>query len=170
MSYLTCYGRVNVDLSPLIQRVHSLPSDAWVSRGDPESYKTSAVRQGDKHWASVAKEIDQLLEATFEYFEPGYFNRVVLSKIPAGEKILPHTDDFGDAIRKISTHCHIPLITHPDVKMGFTENRIEHHLKAGYLYTMDETVYHYVNNDSDIDRVHLLFAHFPHSGIKTKEK
>ncbi len=162
MSHLTDYGKLSVNLGLLKEKVQALPKEAWRSRIDPESYTTSAIREGDPCWKTFKKELDELLNSIYEYLPPGYQNRVVLSMIPAGEKILPHTDDFGAEVQKSSIHCHIPLITHPDVKMGFTENKIEYHLEEGHLYSMDETILHYVNNDSDVDRVHLLFAHWKH--------
>jgi aspartyl/asparaginyl beta-hydroxylase (cupin superfamily) len=148
------YGEVDYDFSPLIKRVKAISE--WTFRLDPESYKTCKVREGD---ASFPKEE---IKALFEKVDlpSGFQNRVVLSCVPAGEEILPHTDDFGEAIRNSSIHCHIPLITHESVVMGFDSG--ETHLKAGHLYSMDETKRHWVKNPSDVDRVHLLFAHFPH--------
>ena len=37
-------------------------------------------------------------------------------------------------------------------------------MEVGHLYSIDETQVHYVKNPSAIDRVHLLFAWFPHKG------
>ena len=92
-------------------------------------------------------------------FGPGYYNRLVLSCVPAGEGILPHTDDFGAAVQQRSHHCHLPLLTHPDVVMGGPEG--EQHLMAGQLYVLDATQRHWVRNPSLVDRIHLLFAYFP---------
>ena len=59
-------------------------------------------------------------------------------------------------------HCHIPLTTHPKAVMGIAG--AETHMLAGNLYEMDETQRHYVRNGSGVNRVHLLFAWFPHGG------
>jgi len=150
------YGEVNYSLDSLVKKVGAITN--WTYRLDPESYKTCKVCEGD---ASFPKEeIKALLKEVEEYLPAGYQNRVVLSCIPAGEEILPHTDDFGDEVRSKSIHCHIPLITDESIVMGFDSG--ETHLKAGHLYSMDETLNHWVKNPSGVDRVHLLFAHFPH--------
>ena len=159
------YGLIKVDLNPLIQRVRGLPSDVWEYRSDKESYETTAIREGTAGFKMVQEELSKVLVALDKHFKPGFTNRVVLSCIPAGKSILGHTDDFGEKLRQTSIHCHIPLITHSSIKMGFgKENSREYHLKQGHLYSMDETIWHYVNNPSTIDRVHLLLAYFPHDG------
>lgn len=155
-SSITEYGKLDFDLGPLKEAVRSISN--WKLRTDPESYKTRSIKQESQ---GFPKEIvQQLLDVALSCFKPGYTNRVVLSCIPAGEEILPHTDDFGEEIRNTSIHCHIPLITHPSVVMGFDVGEL--HLKEGFLYAMDETKRHYVKNPSKVDRIHLLFAYFPH--------
>lgn len=124
----------------------------WEFRTDPESYKTKVLRSGFST-GNLLDQVESILGA-------GYFNRVVLSMIPAGEEILPHTDDFGEEVRSISRHCHIPVVTDESIVMGFPSG--ESHLKLGGLYSMDETIEHYVKNPSLIDRIHLLFAWHPH--------
>lgn len=159
------YGKIRVDLDPLIQRIRELPLSVWTYRCDPESYETCTLQYGSEIVKPFKKELDTVLQALELHFAPGYTNRVVLSCVPAGKGILGHTDDFGPAIRASSIHCHIPLITHPSIKMGFgKENSREYHLKQGHLYSMDETLWHYVKNPSRVDRIHLLLAYFPHDG------
>lgn len=159
------YGLLEADLDSLIERVRAVPKEAWTYRSDKESYNTAALRPGNPAYIDAEK----FLEATFKYFKPGYFSRVVYSLIPAGKSIDPHVDDFGEELRNTSLHCHIPLITDEKVIMGFGEEgkENEYHLKAGHLYSMDETIRHYVHNYSDVDRVHLLFAYHPHDKCLT---
>ena len=140
--------------------MQAIPLSDWTFRADPESYETLAIRESDK--AFPKDEIQKILDSASSYLKPGYQNRVVLSCVPAGKGILPHTDDFGGAVRSKSAHYHIPLITDESVIMGIDGQ--EYHLKEGFLYLMDETKEHYVKNPSNIDRIHLLFAHFPHLG------
>lgn len=152
-------------LEPLIAWVRSIPREQWVFRGDMESNKTCVLNPSvtPELWKPAAPMVDALItDAAAQYFKPGYWNRLVLSCVPAGEKILPHTDDFSDAIRNKSYHCHIPLITDQAVTMGFEAGT--EHLHQGHLYVLDETFRHWVDNPSAIDRVHLLFGYFPHDG------
>lgn len=158
LSSLVPYGPL--DCEPLIETVQALPESVWTYRTDPESDRTRTVRENSEHFPMA--EVEALLEqARQKYLGPGFSNRMVLSCVPAGEQILPHTDDFGAHVRKHSRHCHIPLITDERVVMGFADNTVEMHMTAGRLYHMDETVSHYVRNPSELDRVHLLFAHWP---------
>ena len=160
---LAAYGPVPVDLAPLCAAVQAIPPEAWHARSDPESDQTSAVRENDPYFPRVC--LDEVLTATGRWaFGTGWFNRVVLSRVPAGCGILPHTDDFGVRVQSTSWHCHLPLITDPTVVLGGPEG--ETHLLAGHLYTMDARCRHWVRNPSAIDRVHLLFAYFPETGLR----
>lgn len=153
-------GAVTADLQPLIQAVADIPLAAWEYRSDPESDKTCVVREGTRYFPRT--EVESVLDAVgYEEFGRGYYNRVVLSCVPAGQQILPHTDDFG-AAGEASYHCHIPLVTHPDVVMVGPDG--EAHMETGHLYVMDATQRHSVKNPSPVDRVHLLFAYFPEAG------
>ncbi len=150
------YGKI--DLHSLKKVVQVIPLSEWTFRSDPESYETCVIRENDK--AFPKDEIQKILNAVNKYLPAGYQNRIVLSCVPAGKGILPHTDDFGELVRSKSSHFHVPIITHESVVMGVAG--MECHLKEGYLYRLDETKEHYVTNPSNIDRIHLLFAHFPH--------
>lgn len=156
-SNLIEYGEVPMDvLAPLIREVQALPREQWVHRGDPESYTTTAIR----------KNLPPSTETVLAWIEthllrPGFFNRVVLSCVPAGEKILPHTDNFGEPVKSKSIHCHLPLVTDPTIMLGFDAG---HHLEVGHVYRMDESQRHWVDNPSTCDRIHLLFAFWPHDG------
>lgn len=164
MAALRSHGRLRWDLGPLTERVQALPLTAWEYRSDPESKTTRVIRPGMAAWREVEDLVrDTLAAIETQCFQPGYFNRLVLSCVPAGEAILPHTDDFGDAIRRISLHGHLSLMTDPSIVMGFSQTGREVHLEAGHVYTLDETQAHYVKNPSGVDRIHLLFAYFPHS-------
>lgn len=91
---------------------------------------------------------------------PGAFNRVVLSNVPAHKGILPHTDD-----RDILTmHGHLPILTHPDITLRYPQRQEAYHLKRGHIYRMDKNQEHAVENPTRLDRVHLLFAYWPHDG------
>lgn len=146
----------SLDIRSLQKRVPFIQD--WIYRTDIESYKTCTISPDSSEWPE--DEINDVLKRAEIYFPSGYQNRVLLSCVPSGASILPHTDDFGVKVHMSSLHCHIPIITHESVVMGIGEDVI--HMKSGNLYTMDVTQIHYVNNPSSIDRVHLLFAHFQH--------
>lgn len=157
------YGPVGVDLALLTGVVREIPPEGWTPRVDPESCDTLVVREHDVYYpASLIADV--LTKVGRAAFGIGYFNRAVLSMVPAGKGILPHCDDFGPRVTSTSYHCHLPLVTDPAVVLGGTEG--ETHLVAGHLYTMDAAQRHWVRNPSAVDRIHLLFAYFPEAGIR----
>ncbi len=157
-NHLIEYGRVPDDvLAPLLDQVSRIPSEAWMFRGDPESYKTKAIR---KHLPPAADVV--LAWVADHLLKPGTFNRVVLSCVPAGEQILSHTDNFGLEVRSQSIHGHLPLVTDERIVLGFAQQHDERHLAKGHVYRMDESQEHYVKNPTTLDRIHLLFAFWPH--------
>lgn len=157
---LTDHGAVSADgaLDVLIDVVSLLPRHAWTPRTDPESCDTLVIRENDAYFPGrqIRDLVDDVGRRTFGV---GFFNRAVLSMVPAQKGILPHTDDFGERVQSKSYHCHIPLVTDPTVVMGGPDG--EQHLKRGHLYVMDARCRHWVRNPSAIDRIHLLFAYFP---------
>lgn len=84
---------------------------------------------------------------------------VRLMKLDHHGYISPHND--GTVFRNLEqmVRCHLPIITHPDVKMKI-ENT-EYHLEAGKLWFTRVDKMHSVKNDSDIDRVHLVIDFKP---------
>lgn len=65
-------------------------------------------------------------------------------------KIDPHADQrTGDKKR-----IHIPIITHPDIKLYNGDDEI--HMEAGKVYMIDHTIEHSVDNPTDCERIHLV--------------
>jgi hypothetical protein len=81
--------------------------------------------------------------------------RVRLAYLTAGFAIKPHVDYDPSYI----TRYHIPLITNPQVIIGFERSSIEHrhHLPAdGSVYFFNSGIKHWVENNSTHDRIHLI--------------
>jgi hypothetical protein len=97
---------------------------------------------------------------------------VRLLRLDAGGKIKFHTDEKVFKQRYDIIRCHIPITTHPDCKfqLGYPRQRpasgtdgiwnadILHScfLTPGYLWFTNVNALHGVENNSDIDRVHLV--------------
>lgn len=82
----------------------------------------------------------------------GYFVRILLVKLKASSNITPHVDT-GYSL----TNCkrtHIPIITNS--KVTFIVGGETKYLKEGEIWEIDNTKEHSVNNNSNIDRIHLL--------------
>lgn len=81
--------------------------------------------------------------------------RVRLAYLSPGFEIKPHVDYDPSYIVRF----HLPLITNENVKMGFERNgkKLQFHLPAnGRLYFFNSGLKHWVNNDSDQGRLHLI--------------
>ena len=96
---------------------------------------------------------------------------VRLLKLNARGKIKYHTDEIVFKKRREIIRCHIPIITNPSVsfKIGYplaspapgfrVWNAAElyaRYLKPGYLWYTNVNCLHSVENNSNIDRVHLV--------------
>ena len=97
---------------------------------------------------------------------------VRLLRLNAGGKIKFHTDEKVFKNRKDIIRCHIPIITHPDCKfqLGYPRQRPANgndgiwnadllhscFLTPGYLWFTNVNALHGVENNSEIDRVHLV--------------
>jgi len=65
-------------------------------------------------------------------------------------KIDPHADQrTGDKKR-----IHIPIVTHPDIKLYNGGDEL--HMEAGKVYMIDHTIEHSVDNPTDCERIHLV--------------
>lgn len=81
--------------------------------------------------------------------------RVRLACLKANFHIKPHVDYDPSYI----TRYHIPIITNSDVKMYIERNSsaVEYHMPAdGRIYFFNSGLKHWVNNNSNHDRLHLI--------------
>lgn len=94
-------------------------------------------------------------------FLENYYNgdvvRVILIKLKSSGRVAKHVDVHKILIE--SHRCHIPIITNDNVIFGIGEN--EYNLKEGIIYEVNNAIDHYVLNNSDQDRIHLLIDILP---------
>lgn len=79
---------------------------------------------------------------------------VRLMKLDAGGYIAPHNDGYQFHDRSKMIRCHIPIITNELVFFGINDKK--YNLKKGYLYYTRVDKKHWVKNNSDQDRIHLV--------------
>lgn len=84
--------------------------------------------------------------------------------LEAGGKIHPHTDGFAFRDREKMLRCHIPLVTHRNVK--FVVANKTYYLSPGHLWFTRVDKTHSVTNDSDVDRVHLVVDLAPRGWLR----
>ena len=105
---------------------------------------------------NVMKPINEILEKI-----PAEFERVRFMSLKAGTIIGKHTDkidkDIGFEIGKI-IRLHIPIRTHSKVEFSVWDkkNKITFLMVEGKYYYTDVTKPHSVENNSKIDRIHLV--------------
>lgn len=94
----------------------------------------------------------------------GHVARTRYAVLKAGEEIKPHLDINTDKAVRI----HIPLITHEDVIIGTKGKKrtVELHMPAdGSVWFLNQAYEHWVKNNSDVDRVHLVVVVTGQNGI-----
>ena len=118
------------------------------------------------HRANVLKNLNNHLFKPTRILEKcEYFKKILddlgtniylvrMMKLDAGGYIAPHNDgaQFRNRVKMI--RCHIPIITNELVKFGIDNN--EYYMEAGKLWYSRVDKNHWVKNDSDIDRIHLV--------------
>jgi aspartyl/asparaginyl beta-hydroxylase (cupin superfamily) len=75
---------------------------------------------------------------------------VMFSLLAPGARIMPHTGMFNTRLV-----CHLPLIVPPDC--GFRVGNAVREWEEGRLMVFDDSIEHEAWNDSDRDRVVLIF-------------
>ena len=93
-----------------------------------------------------------------EKFYKGKFGRILLTKLIAGQKITPHIDIMYDYFN-IARRFHVPIITNDLV--DFYVNKERKVMKEGECWEINNKKIHAVENNSNEDRVHLLFDIIP---------
>jgi hypothetical protein len=122
-----------------------------------EKFITSKI-SNDK----VLLELLEPIIKDLETIHDGVRGNVLLIKLTAKENISIH-DDRGDYLM-LSRRNHIPIITDGDVVFGVGSERVS--MNLGECWEINNYRLHWVDNNSDIDRVHLLIDIMPNSELK----
>ncbi|NDB82075.1 MAG: hypothetical protein EB127_04940 [Alphaproteobacteria bacterium] len=106
----------------------------------------------------------ELLEPILQDLEKihnGVRGNVLLIKLKAKEDVALH-EDAGDYLM-LSRRNHVPIITSGNVVFGVGSERIN--MQIGECWEINNYRFHWVDNDSDIDRVHLLVDIMPNEEL-----
>lgn len=127
-------------------------------------YETNLFWRIEDAFISEKRAINsQLLDAVepivkdLEEFYDGIRGQVLLIKLLSNKQIPPHTDK-GAYLMKARRH-HIPIVTSSGTTFGVGEEEIS--MGTGECWEINNSRTHYVNNYSDIDRIHLLVDIMP---------
>lgn len=166
-----------VDIAALRAAVLAIPEAVWESENadkpnkfgvldetlhivfrfieDPRDWRTSYDRAAWPAWRGVLEPV--LAAAVRDYgYGRGVFPRVMLARMPPGAVIPKHSDTGPSA--KWPHKIHVPLTTNPRVICLFGGE--EHHFAPGEAVEVDNIGPHWVRNDGDTDRIHLIFEYY----------
>jgi len=120
---------------------------------DGELKMDAEVSTKDLRMLDAVEPLIKLLEDHHD----GKRGRVLLVNLPAGEKIPMHQDS-GIYLQLVHRN-HIPIVTNDKVMFGVGNSLIN--MKESNVYEINNHKTHYVNNDSDFDRYHLIIDIIP---------
>ena len=165
-----------VPIAPLLNQVLALPESTWDE--DPFRQQAFAVHvhtrsirfmwtaldswphvqaQQQPRFAEFAPNLAPIVTAAVHHLgRPLTVMNAMLARLDPGQHILAHRDVspfFG-----LCHRMHVPVLTNPDVV--FSVDHVNHYLKAGQLYEIDNRRLHAVVNHGQSPRIHLIFDLF----------
>jgi len=163
----------SADTSTLLERVQSLPGSTWESENEGKPNKLNRLNDAQhivfryvdsfdnvfdfseypvwEEWKDGLLPIMEQAAATLGYSDCRY-PRVMFAKLPAGSTIFPHTDRMASHyIHKI----HVPLVTNPGTRFHVGDQTMN--IPVGEIYEVNNKRNHAVENDGELDRIHLIF-------------
>lgn len=166
-----------VDIAALRTAVLAIPEDIWAAENaakpnrfealgatrhivfrfidSPRDWRGSHDRRAWAPWRDLLEPV--LAQAVRDYrYARGVFPRVMLARMPSGGVIHPHID--ANPAAKWPHKIHVPLTTNPGVVSFFGGE--ERHFPVGEAVEVDNLGPHWVRNDGDTDRIHLIFEYY----------
>ena len=166
-----------VDITDLLDAVRAIPEAVWDKENEskpnrfevldqtrhivfrfidsPRDWRRSHDRSAWAGWRSLLEPV--LAQAVSDYgYGRGIFPRVMLARMPAGGVIHPHID--ANPAAKWPHKVHVPLLTNPSVVSFFGGS--EHYFAPGEAVEVNNLGPHWVRNNGDTDRIHLIFEYF----------
>jgi hypothetical protein len=121
----------------------------------PRDWRSSHDRPA---WASWRALLSPVLDAAVrDYgYARGVFPRVMLARMPPGGVIHPHID--ANPAARWPHKIHLPLTTNPGVVSFF--GGAERRLPVGEAVEVDNLSPHWVRNEGETDRIHLIFEYY----------
>ena len=121
----------------------------------PRDWHHSHDRAAWQLWRGLLEPV--LAQAVGDYgYARGMFPRVMLARMPAGGVIHPHID--ANPAAKWPHKIHVPLTTNAGVVSFFGGQ--ERYLPPGEAVDVNNLGPHWVRNDGDSDRIHLIFEYY----------
>ena len=137
--------------------VHSEMNDIWLRYGDIsgmiESGDYSKIAQEhDSIWLQDLPECKKLCFAVMSLVDGERLGGVLITKLPPGGEILPHTDSGWHA--EYYDKYYIPIANGKGSVFGFDSGIIDPMI--GDVWAFDNSYTHWVKNNSSIDRIAMI--------------
>jgi hypothetical protein len=169
-----CRHLGTVDPKPLAEAIHALTEDAWAdyqarqkrfnihvdTQTIPLIYDEDSRHENPTSWPRYAT-MEPVLRPVLDLIRnnytpqsdtPGYFNRILLTRLDAHGAIPEHRDGGASLMR--SHRHHLAVETNPLVE--FYIGGQKHHFAAGEVWEINNRAPHEVRNLSDRARIHLI--------------
>lgn len=143
---------------------HNEADDIWIryrdwNEFDPENPQAFSGEHTSVWYPAYQQlpSIEWILAQLHERLGPFDLGGVLITRIRPGHQVYPHSDAGRWHSEWYSTKVLVLLSSAPDQKFCFA-NGEEHEGAAGEVFTFDNRPVHWVTNDSDVDRISLIFA------------
>ena len=166
-----------IDIDGLLAAVRSIPESVWDAENADKPNKFEALdktrhivfrfvdstrdwrgshdRPSWAQWRDLLEPV--MAQAVRDYgYARGVFPRVMLARMAPGGVIQPHID--ANPAAKWPHKIHVPLLTNDGVV--FFCGGAERHFPLGEAVEVNNLGPHWVRNDGDTDRIHLIFEYY----------
>lgn len=130
---------------------------------DVDNFNIDLVEKNDPHYTAVSAIMKDCLKFLGDYYD-GQIYKIILVKLAPNSHIGPHSDQ-GFSL-EVPHRVHIPIVTNSNIKFGCGQSEI--HMSTGSMYEINNQQLHYVINDTDQHRVHLIVDVIENSSITKK--
>lgn len=165
----------NIDPVPLLLAVHQNPT-LWSRNTVRQDFENSPHDKTESiilRFQTLREDHEQFMgdvqcSDTYEYAElpearnivsnlmarvqGSQLGRVIIVRLPAGASIAPHEDQGASA--DFYQRYHVVLQGYPGVDFTCDDETVQ--MRTGEIWWFDNTKTHYVANDSNDDRIHLI--------------
>jgi len=134
---------------------HNGMSDIWVRYNSPKRKGNEFNSEHVAEWYPCISRIPEVIDVIADIFNAvggEILGGVLITKLPAGEKIASHVDSGWHA--GFYDKFYVPIQNNEGSVFGFESGDIN--AVEGEIYQFDNSVPHWVNNDSDMDRISMI--------------
>lgn len=138
---------------------HENMTDIWARYKNPEgSLKTgdwsSFTEEHESEWLKEIPGVREVCDALMDYLGGTQLGGVLITKLPAGQEIHPHTDGGWHAT--YYDKYFLPIKNEPGAEFCFEEGSII--ATPGEVYAFRNDVVHWVENNSTEDRIAMIIC------------